>query len=168
MRLTQEQLDNLRKALKGAVPWESYTYQTHFENLLDTIDALTAERDVMSRIEALSPDAIRRAAWHDAKIIAGAIDAAFPPTPGGYVPASRVEQVAAEARRDEAEYWFGKMIEGCTLPVAVPEWAGRRLTANRLAALPASGQAASTCPSCGHRVHSGVSCLESDACGCGQ
>jgi DNA-directed RNA polymerase subunit RPC12/RpoP len=26
---------------------------------------------------------------------------------------------------------------------------------------PASGKAA-TCPSCGHRVHSGVSCLESD------
>ncbi len=24
------------------------------------------------------------------------------------------------------------------------------------------------CPDCGHRAHAGVSCFESDACGCGQ
>jgi len=39
--------------------------------------------------------------------------------------------------------------------------------AKRLAAL-APAPAAGKCPSCGHRNHDGVSCLESDSCGCGQ
>ena len=30
------------------------------------------------------------------------------------------------------------------------------------------GTAKDACPDCGHRVHSGVSCLTSDVCGCGQ
>lgn len=35
-------------------------------------------------------------------------------------------------------------------------------------ALAAEGRKETTCSDCGHRVHPGVSCLESDCCGCGQ
>jgi hypothetical protein len=85
-----------------------------------------------------------------------------------------IKQVAAEARRE-----MGDKIAVVFLALDIAKLGStqalkeirkiiREEEIDRLAALPASGQAASTCPSCGHRVHSGVSCLESDACGCGQ
>jgi hypothetical protein len=162
MRLTLEQIAAIRLRVSEHV--EEYPNMGgDMPDLLDTIDVITAERDVArgralldaaaiaakeprvwdkeapppqqricAKILALSHDAIRRAEEHE-------------PPESWMCPGALVEhdkQVAAEARRDESEWWHASDIYAPHHPVCHCSCHKcLRLKANRLAALPVSGQA---------------------------
>jgi hypothetical protein len=148
MKLTPERMIELRDP-------DKWSAQDSLD-ALDTIDALTAERDVVARgqalrdaaaeaedqdkipmskgiakrILALSPDAIRRAEEHDQrtreKYRADLIVE-------GWIGPVQAEQVVAKARRDEASKW----IQYTSDRHIAQNWAANRI--KELAALPASG-----------------------------
>ncbi len=96
----------------------------------------------------------------------------------------RLNVLLAKARLDEAEWWKplvtnqhlrscsfnqtdGPEGDYCTCKLSTI----KKAITEHIAVLEqqANGKkVGAKCPDCGHRLHAGVSCLESDACGCGQ